>query len=55
MTVLTNWSGNYTYRAPRIQRPDSIERLQETWPGPPGSKRSAAGTASTTSPTPRAI
>ena len=29
MTTLTNWSGNYAYRAPRIHRPDSIEQLQE--------------------------
>ena len=29
MTTLTNWSGNYAYRAPRIHRPDSVEHLQE--------------------------
>jgi xylitol oxidase len=29
VTTLTNWSGNYTYRAPRLHRPDSVEQLQE--------------------------
>lgn len=29
MTTLTNWSGNYAYRAPRVHRPDSVEQLQE--------------------------
>jgi xylitol oxidase len=33
VTTLTNWSGNYAYRAPRIHRPDSIEQLQEVVAG----------------------
>lgn len=27
--ALSNWSGNYTYRAPRVHRPDTVEQLQE--------------------------
>lgn len=29
VTTLTNWSGNYAYRAPRLHRPDSVDQLQE--------------------------
>ena len=29
MTALANWSSNYTYRAPRVHLPDSIEQVQE--------------------------
>ncbi len=29
MTSLTNWSGNYRYRAPRLHRPGSVAELQE--------------------------
>ncbi|WP_456846751.1 D-arabinono-1,4-lactone oxidase [Cellulomonas sp. P5_C6] len=28
--TLTNWAGNYTYRAPEIHRPRTVEELQET-------------------------
>ena len=33
MTELTNWSGNYSYQAPRLHRPDSIEELQHVVAG----------------------
>jgi len=33
VTTLTNWSSNYTYRAPRLHRPDSVEQLQEILAG----------------------
>ncbi len=26
--ALSNWSGNYTYRAPRVHRPESVDELQ---------------------------
>lgn len=29
MTTLTNWSGNYAYRAPRVHRPQTVEQLQQ--------------------------
>lgn len=29
MTAQLNWAGNYTYRAHNVQRPDTLERLQE--------------------------
>jgi xylitol oxidase len=29
VTALANWSGNYTYRAPRIHHPDSIAQVQD--------------------------
>lgn len=31
--TLTNWAGNYTYRAPEIHRPRTVEELQETVAG----------------------
>ena len=30
MPELTNWSGNYSYRAARLHVPESLEELQET-------------------------
>ena len=52
MTALANWSGNYTYRAPRIHRP-AHDRAGAGHRGRvgPGRRHWAAGTASTTSPT----
>ncbi len=29
MTTLTNWSGNHSYGAPRVHRPETVEQLQE--------------------------
>ena len=52
VTGLANWSGNYTYRAPRIHRPDHRSaRCRTSLPVPTGPRPLAAGTASTTSPT----
>jgi xylitol oxidase len=29
VTTLTNWSGNYAYRAPRVHRPKTVEHIQQ--------------------------